>query len=178
MRERIYRYGERFFAAGGKAMGVSAVVIAQNQRGISLKNLLEQLASDRYGIHAARGFAGVAAASDDEPLRRPWLEFTWEGQRYFSWLHSPRLKYLDLYQEEASAPNRNNAIQITFLNILVVLERITGGAIYVGNDVIDRRYPEPPGDREEFFLPMRLDHLIPDWRLADAIEPAETGLVF
>jgi len=60
----------------------------------------------------------------------------------------------------------------------VVLERITGGAIYVGNDVIDRRYPEPPGDREEFFLPMRLDDLIPDGRLADAIEPGETGLVF
>lgn len=159
-------------------MGVNVVVIAQNQRGISLKNLLEQLAGDRYGIHAARGFADPAAASDDDPLRRPWLEFTWEGQRYFSWLHSPRLRYLDLYQEEASAPNPHNAMQITFLRIMVVLEKLTGGMIYVGNDVIDRRYPEPPGDREEFFPPMRLDDLIPDWRRAGAIEPAETGLVF
>jgi hypothetical protein len=158
-------------------MGVNVVVIAQNQRGISLKNLIEQLASDRYGIHAARGFA-AAAASDDEPLRRPWLEFTWEGQRYFSWLGSPRLRHLDLYQEEASAPNPNNAMQITFLRIMGVLEKITGGMIYVGNDVIDRRYPEPPSDREEFFLPMRLDALIPDWRRAGAIEPAETGLIF
>jgi hypothetical protein len=159
-------------------MGVNVVVIAQNQRGVSLKNLMEQLASDRYGIHAARGIANHTEASDDEPLRRPWLEFTWEGQRYFSWLDSPRLKYLDLYQEEANAPNPCNAMQITFLRIMVVLEKITGGMIYVGNDVINRRYPEPPGDREEFFLPMRLDHLIPDWRRAGAIEPAETGLIF
>lgn len=98
-------------------------------------------------------------------------------QRYFSWLHSPRLRYLDLYQDEAPAPNPDNAMQITFLRIMAAVERIAGGPIFVGNDAIDLRYPDPQ-DRDAFFLPLSLDHQMPDWREACAIEPAEIGLIF
>jgi hypothetical protein len=153
-------------------MGINVVVIAQNQTGVSLENLIHQLSSDQYGLCAVHGIA-----DHEEKTLKGWMEFFWKGQCYFSWIYSPRLRSLDLYQEEASAPNRDNAIQITFLKIMAVLEKIAGGPVRVGNDMINSCYPEQHS-QEEFFLPMQLDDLIPNWRDVDTIQPSETGLVF
>jgi hypothetical protein len=153
-------------------MGVNVVVIVPNQTGISLEDLIDRLSSDPYGLRSVHGIAD----HNGETLKG-WMEFSWKGQRYFSWIYSPRLSPLDLYQEEVSAPDRDNAVQITFLKIMTLLEKIAGGPVRVGNDVINSRYPDQH-DPEEFSLPMPLDALIPDWRDAGAIKPFEIGLVF
>lgn len=134
-------------------------------------------AISRYGIHALRGAASSGVESGDSQPRHGWAEFSWQGQRHFSWIYAPRIRSLDLYDEEARAPDPDNAAQITFLRIMAVLEKAVGGPIYVGNDVVDSSHPEHRDDREEFCFPTPLDALMPDWRTACAVEPYHFALL-
>ncbi len=158
-------------------MSVNAVVIVRNSTGISAPSLVERLADDPWGRHAATHLAG----------RPAWKPFTWEGDDYLAWLTGPRVRYLGLYGvdeddrplADPEHPSTKRAAQITFFRAMLALERLAGGPIHVGNDVISPSTPEDAAAQGwDFSLPPRLDDLVPAWRDAEALWVDEPFLVF
>jgi hypothetical protein len=165
-------------------MGINAIVITENAHGLSAEAFAERLDAHPWGRRAAHRRDGSSL----------WKPFNWEGRPYFTWLSAPRWRYLGLGwadDEQAEAaqddgarpeplgPDPNNSVQITFLKIMLAVERITGGPIYLGLDAVGFRMPEDAtGPRDEFWLPPRLDDWLEDWRSVDHLQPKEPGLVY
>ena len=148
-------------------MGVNAVVIAENSLGISLKDFMKGLREDPWGIHAS------------DKLDEGWGAFDWNGKRYLSWLYAPRVRYLELYATEMNAPDIDTSVQLTFLKVMLAVERLAGGPVYVGNDAVHRHLPEEVNAHEEAcFLPPLLDNLIPQWREVGKTQVQRPCLVF
>ena len=147
-------------------MGVNAVVIVENSRNVSLEDFISGLRQDLWGQRAVDRYNG-------------WEEFNWEGKNYFSWLSGPRVGQIELYDEGDSAPFEDNPVQLTFLKVMLVVERLAGGPVYVGNDAVNRHLPEEVyTDDEAFFLPAMLDGLIPKWREVANMQVEKPRLVF
>jgi hypothetical protein len=149
-------------------MGVNAIVITENARGLSLRSFSTQLEADLWGRRATQRLNGLLA----------WEPFTWEHKRYLSWLAGPRWRHLGLDRGIGSdgpiRPDATDSIQV-----MLAIEQICGGNLYVGPDVIGCRLPRDAVDGDDGFrLPPRLDDWIDDWRSAGEIEPEEPGLVF
>jgi hypothetical protein len=153
-------------------MGVNAIVIVENSNNISLHKFIDQLKDDEWGQRA------VDTWRDNEYTS--WEEFEWEGKQYFSWMHTPRVAHIDLYSaDNADDVDSTNDIQMTFLKIMCAVERIAGGPVYVGNDVLNDHAPDDAeGSSSEFWLPFRLDSLIPKWRDAAELPVEDPQLVF
>ena len=148
-------------------MGVNAVVIVENSLNISLRDFTRRLREDPWGIHAS------------DKHEEGWEEFIWKGKRYLSWVWGPRVGYLGLYTTETNAPDIDNPVQLTFLKVMLTVERLAGGPVYVGNDVVNKHSPEEVDTPEEaYFLPPLLDHLIPQWREVENIQVQRPCLVF
>jgi len=155
-------------------MGMNAVVIVENSRHMSFTEFIRGLESDKWG---KRAFAWVENHHD------VWKEFEWEGKKYFSWMFSPRILHTGLYDYESDwdheKPDASNDVQITFLKILLAVEKLAGGPVYVGNDVICPKLPRENEEHdEEFFFPAELDSILTHWRNVETIEPTDPHLVF
>ncbi len=149
-------------------MGMNAVVIVENSRGISFEQFIRDLESDEW--------ARCTFAPQAEPFDM-WEEFEWEGKKYFSWLHTPRFRHLGLYEDDK--PDAANDVQITFLKIMLAVEKFAGGPVRVGNDAFGYKLPrDDVAHDEEFFLPAELDGTLPGWRTAENMEPINPHLVF
>ena len=154
-------------------MGVNAIVIAGNPGGLSLERFGERLAADPWG----------RLANHRQEGRLLWEAFDWQNASYLSWLTGPRWRYLGLDPEESASerrhlPDPGNPVQITFLKTMLAVERITGGTIHVGIDVVGYRLPEDAAAVDDAFrLPPLLDDWIDDWRSAARLEPSKPGLI-
>lgn len=147
------------------SMGVDAVLIVENSRGISLEKFLFDIERDNW----SKCTIDAASNSPDCPS---WIEFEWEGIRYFSLASgTARYKFLMPRQHDFNSnttyenPDFDREILISFLKIALAAERIAGGPVYLGNDAIHQI--EPPEDIEEdgfFSIPFEIDSLIPEWR--------------
>ena len=154
-------------------MGVDAVLMVENSRNISLEAFLHSLEMDAWGRHSLLRYSS-------EPDFTAWIEFEWEGKRYFS-LRSGTPRYSRLvphhYDFESENfydnPDFDSAIQALFLKTALAAETIAGGPVHLGNDVIHRS--EPPEDIENdeiFSIPMEIDSLINNWREIAAVDVA------
>jgi hypothetical protein len=158
-------------------MGVNAIVIVENRREISLNEFAAGLLADPWGKRAWNSLH----LAEREDLPQSWIEFDWESKRYFSWIYSPRYRYLGLIDldDDDVDPGVVKIVHITFLKVMHAVEKIAGGPVYVGNDVISTRTPsEVLEDEYPFFLPSQLDFIVPDWRKTAEIEIDEPYLVF
>jgi len=134
------------------------VAIVENSKGISLKEFSREVFLDRWG---RKSFWGEEYDSE------AFEEFVWKGKRYFTWALSPRVSYLGIYDEE---PPQENPMRVLLFKVFRVMERLAGGPIYVGNDIVDSKHPES-SEAEAFHLPSSLDSLWPQWReVADRVE--------
>jgi hypothetical protein len=160
-------------------MGINAIVITENPHRLSVAALAERLDADPWGRRAAHCRDG----------RLLWEPFDWEGRPYFTWLSAPRWRYLGLgwaegegaedAQGDGARPDPSNSVQITFLKIMLAVERITGGPLYLGLDAVGFRMPaDATGPRDDFWLPPRLDGWLDDWRSVASLQPQEPGLVY
>ncbi len=62
---------------------------------------------------------------------------------------------------------------------MLVIERLAGGPIYVGNDFVCQMLPEHARlDGERFSLPSELDTMLHNWRDVDNIEIDTPQLIF
>ena len=150
-------------------MGVDAVAMVENANDISLDDFIRQMKQNRWGVMSCEG---APLAPDDTP----WIEFEWEGGKYFSLACTPRYRRLlaleydferDEFQEN---PDFDPEVQLRFLRIMRAAEKIAGGPAYLGVDTVnDKAPPEIVEDRKFFMLPSLMDHMIEDWRaIADA----------
>ena len=128
-------------------MGVDAVLIVENSRGISLEKFLFDIEKDDW----SKCTRYAASESPDYPS---WVEFEWEGIRYFSLASgTPRYKFLMPRQHDFKLnttyenPDFDREVLISFLKIALAAEKIAGGPVYLGNDAIHQI--EPPEDIEE-----------------------------
>ncbi len=134
-------------------MGVNAVVIVENSKGISLAEFKRKLQDDRWGKRAWRFYY------EDES---EWSEFEFEGKRYFTWTSTPRFGHLGLYEydEEPDA----NPYRILFFKIMLAVEKISGGPVFVGNDMVNLHHPDEATPKYPFYLPPELDYWWRNWR--------------
>ena len=153
-------------------MGVNAVVIVENRHGISFEEFARGLEADEWGIHGCNW---------EDRAEKSWEQFEWEGNTYFTWTYTPRTMPLVLYEREPDCddPDFENPVQLTFLKLMLVVERLAGGPIYIGADVLDPHRPEDKAQsNREFSLPDKLDLLMPNWRKANRAKPERAYLVF
>ena len=154
-------------------MGVYAVVMVEKRRGISFSSFIAGLISDEWGK--------FALGWRDIDNNNSWVDFEWKDRRYFSWLNAPREPHLDLYSSE-DYPDKENPVQLTFLKAMLVVERLAGGPVLIGNDVI-YVYSYPPDEDEKFddysfVLPPKLDIYIPEWRKVEGMAVDDPHLIF
>jgi len=153
-------------------MGINVVVLVENRRQISLDEFAEGLLADEWGQQAWNG-------RDDKV--KAWKEFEWEGKNYFSWRFTPRFAYLGLFNPEwgSDYPDVENVVQVTFLKVMRVVERLAGGPIYIGNDVVSPKVPEDADlHGTGFYLPVELDILLSKWREVDTVEVDDPYMIF
>ncbi len=54
---------------------------------------------------------------------------------------------------------------------MVIVEEIAGGPVYVENDAVCKHTPSDcPEEDMEFYLPLELDFIIPNWRKVKRVE--------
>lgn len=156
-------------------MGVNVVATVENSRDLSLHGFVEEFESDRWGKFIRFG---------DWSLSQSWDMFAWQSKTYFVWKQSPRISYLgisDFWDDEIERGciQTNRPIHLTFLKVMLAVERIAGGPVYVGDDVA---YVYTPGRLEDseyiYMLPPKLDIVIPTWRDIETIEIEEPFLIF
>jgi len=148
-------------------MGVDAVLIVENSRKISLDNFLKKMSMDDWGKRSIFNF------SKESPDFSSWIEFEWAGKCYFSLVSDlPRYKFLirKSYDFKSKTsydnPDFDSKIQISFLRIAVAAEKIAGGPVHLGNDVINSaELPDDIDECERFTIPTEIDCVIPDWRM-------------
>ncbi|MFC2140763.1 hypothetical protein ACFLQP_00515 [Acidobacteriota bacterium] len=156
-------------------MAVNAIVIVENSKQISLKEFAHGLKTDPWGKLAWFTFH---KETDDIP--DSWVEFQWEGKRYFSWRITPIFRYLGFLEPDGETdPEDINIVHITFLKTMLTVEKIAGGPIYVGDDIVNRHTPSDVLDDERpFYLPLDLDLLVPGWRETAKIEIDDLYMIF
>lgn len=101
---------------------------------------------------------------------------------YFLWTSPPRVDYIGIYDygflDDEPVKRRiqpDNHTHITFLKMMLTVERIAEGPIYVGEDVGNFKTPgEAASCGELYELPLELDYFIPTWRYVDSIELEES----
>lgn len=153
-------------------MGVDAIVIVENRRNITLDAFATAMDADPWGKRYALGYEG-------EPV---WESFEWKGKAYFSLIDGyPRYGWL--FEDEwnfegnrrCSNPRFRYTYQVAFCKAMQVAEQITGGVVFLGNDVIWSRTPDSTYHNEEFTLPPELDDMLDGWRTIAAlpIKPEE-----
>ncbi|MBI1923938.1 hypothetical protein HYR99_06770, partial [Candidatus Poribacteria bacterium] len=72
-----------------------------------------------------------------------------------------------------------NVVQVTFLKVMRVVERLAGGPIYIGNDVVSPKVPEDADlHGTGFYLPVELDTLLSKWREVDTVEVDDPYMIF
>ncbi len=153
-------------------MGINAVVIVENSRPVSFEEFNAGLRADKWGNRALD-------SADNEKEFKSWTEFQWDGKRYFSWVFAPRYPHLHFEDVEGDDPDPGYPAQITFLKIMLTAEKIAGGPVYVGNDVVCKATPfDFPGEEPGFYVPSSLDWLIPNWRKVEDVEIDKPYLVF
>lgn len=155
-------------------MGVDAVLMVENSRNISHEDFISGMESDEWGKLYCQSFG------EDEP---GWIEFEWEGTRYFSMVYSnPRYwrivpREYDFESEAFYAnPDMDDAVQISFLKAARIAEELAGGPVFFGNDVVSGcEPPEKPEHNRFFHIPCELDDMIENWReiAGTAITPEE-----
>jgi hypothetical protein len=99
---------------------------------------------------------------------------------FFLDLYTPYryLGLIDLDDNDVD-PGFVKTVHITFLKVMHVVEKIAGGPVYVGNDVISKRTSSDfMEDDFPFFLPSQLDYIVTDWRKTAEIEIDKPLLVF
>jgi hypothetical protein len=146
-------------------MGVDAVLMVENSLRISLEKFLEKMPMDDWGKRSIFNFP-------ESPDFSSWIEFEWKGKCYFSLVSGvPRYKFLirkcyDFKSKIAyDNPDFDSKIQIPFLKIALSAEKIAGGPVHLGNDVIYSKESPEDIDADDFFtIPMELDSVIPEWR--------------
>ncbi|MCP4695587.1 MAG: hypothetical protein GY862_01880 [Gammaproteobacteria bacterium] len=172
-------------------MGVNAIVIVKNANHLMPSEFADGLRADPWG----RRVWNCLPDEPDEP--DAWTAFTWKKEEYFSWRYTPRVAHLDLYNDDPEDnpddPDPDNPVQLTFFKAMLAVERIAGGPVYVGNDVINRHMPryaekyeagyekyQTPDDEEDedFYLPGELDGLIPNWRMAELYPVTKPYMVY
>jgi hypothetical protein len=162
-------------------MGINLVVIVENRNHLSLAEFRSALLQDQEIGHLAWDTywdtywetteRGKTVAEEDRFYA--WQEFIWEGKQYFTWMTSPRMSSFNAYEfdEEEDEPDEYD---ITFLKIMLLVEQIAGGPIYVGNDVVNPKYPgeyeQDEDDALYFWLPPKLDSLRANWRETAKLE--------
>lgn len=154
-------------------MGVNAVVIVENSHHISLEQFAKGLLDNPWGKRARNPF-------DDEVIES-WTGFEWDDRSYFSWLFTPRYVHLgfEKLHLESGDPDFDCPVQLTFLKTMVIVEEIAGGPVYVGNDVVCKHTPSDcPEEDMEFYLPLELDFIIPNWRKVKRVELDNPQMVF
>ena len=149
-------------------MGVDAVAMVENSRNLSLSEFIHAMEEDEWGKLSISTFSVETA----EPDYTSWIDFEWEGNKYFS-LRSgaPRYRRLipveyDFESEKYSGnPDYDPDIQIPFLKIMRAAEKIAGGPVHLGNDVVWGQEPAEEIDEDDlFFLPPRIDDMIDNWK--------------
>lgn len=96
-----------------------------------------------------------------DPEDTPWSEFEWEGKRYFSLIYgSPG--YFRIFTREydfesksyCDNPNFDYVIQLSFLKAMLTAEKLAGGPVYIGHDVLYSTMPsEHPEDDKFLYIP-------------------------
>lgn len=158
-------------------MGVNAIIIVENSRKISLNEFASGLLADPWGKWAWNSIH----LDEREDIPQCWVEFVWEGKQYFSWIYTPRYRYLGLIDldDEDVDPGHVKTVHITFLKVMHAVEKIAGGPVYVGDDVIFAHTPEDALEaKDSFYLPIELDYMVADWRKTAEIEIDKPRLVF
>lgn len=146
-------------------MGVDVVVMVENSRNIFLADFLDSMKKDEWGKRYCHSLS-------IDPEDTPWAEFEWEGKRYFSLIYgSPRYfriftKEYDLESESyCDNPKFDYMTQLSFLKAMLTAEKLAGGPVYLGNDVIYSTLPsEHPEDDKFFYIPSEMDIMIENWR--------------
>lgn len=155
-------------------MGINLVVIVGNSNGISLQELkgalLQEPLLGPLAWNPIRGHGGDELS--------PWKEFLWDGKPYFTWMLSPRLSSFDVHALPEE-PDAVDSRSITFLKIMSLIEKIAGGPVYTGNDVVNLAHPEEADEQRgySFWLPVELDFQLKGWRDI-AQREAEASLIF
>jgi hypothetical protein len=138
-------------------MGIKLVAIVENSKGISMDEFKEGLLNDKYGKHAWDEWT-----DPDGRVIKSWEEFEYKGRRYFSWVLSPKETYFSLYETDELP--EDNPLRVLLFKVLLSVERIAGGPVYIGNDLFCLRTPEEETEKFKFFLPYKLDSLWESWR--------------
>jgi hypothetical protein len=147
-------------------MGVDAVVIVENNRNLTVDAFVAKMNADPWGKR-------YAFESSGEPA---WTFFEWEGKAYFS-LTSGYPRYMWLFEDEWDFerdkrypnPRFSYRSQVGFCKAMQVAERIAGGPVFLGNDVIYARTPGVTHGNETFMLPPELDVMLGNWRAIAAL---------
>ncbi|UCH97973.1 MAG: hypothetical protein JSV88_14255 [Candidatus Aminicenantes bacterium] len=156
-------------------MAVNAIVIVENSKQISLKEFARGLKNDPWGK-----LAWFTIHKETDDITDSWEEFQWEGKQYFSWRTTPIFRYLGFFEPEVDTdPEEIKIVHITFLKAMLSVEKIAGGPVYVGDDIVDRHTPaDVLEDERPFYLPLDLDLLIPGWREKAKIEIDDRYMIF
>ncbi|MCB1189770.1 MAG: hypothetical protein H7A23_00720 [Leptospiraceae bacterium] len=144
-------------------MGINLVVITENSKNLSLKGFRDALLQEPL----------IGKIAWD----KHWEEFDWEGKKYFTWILAPRISAFDPYSFKPEAPTYT---EITFLKIMLLVERITGGTIYIGNDAVHIEHPNREDEKHGFmfWIPPELDYICKDWRETASKHTEKLGLIF
>jgi len=141
-------------------MGVDAVLIVENSRWVSLEQFLNEW-EKKYLLIFPESFDVTS-----------WIEFEWEGKWFFSLISgTPRYKFLISHHYDFESktyfdnPDFDPVVLISFLKIALAAEKIAGGPVYLGNDVINLSEPPDDPETDDFFsIPLEIDMLIHNWR--------------
>jgi hypothetical protein len=154
-------------------MGINLVAIVENSKGISLEDFKKKLLEDPYGKYAWDEWI-----NDDGSLIQSWDEFKFEGKMYFTWELSPREPPIGLYADSDDEKPEENSKRLLLFKVLLAVERVAGGPVYIGNDVVCLSNPKYAMQKWEFFLPSPLDFYWKNWReVAEKFQVPE-GTVF
>lgn len=141
-------------------MSVDAILIVENSRQISLEQFQREIKTDDW------------SKSSELLDYFSWIEFKWDGIAYFSLASgAPCFKFLmpescdSKSQIAYDNPDFDPDAQTSFLKIALAAEKIAGGPVYFGNDVVNQREPSEDIEENDFFsIPLEIDSLIPEWR--------------
>ena len=147
-------------------MGHYVVVVAENSKGLSLHEFVEELGQDPMGQYIQYG--------EEDALLKKWDMFPWQGKTYFALISGPRVDYVGVY-DFSDAPwviarlkkyGIEPAIpRITFCKLMLAVEKVAGGPIYTGEDMGHFNTTREAAECEKpYELPSKLDAFVPDWR--------------
>ena len=146
-------------------MGVDLIVTIENSKEISLGEFIKKMSEDKWGRETLCD-EEIKTGKPDE-LIPSWEEFEWKGNKYFTWIGSPRAKFVlwEIYEHELDDWERKEFryTRVATFKAIKYAEEIAGGPVFAGLDVITPIVPTDckPG---EFYLPGQLDAICPNWR--------------